>query len=83
MNEKKIAVVTSRVADFIVALRGLRVRQKDKDMMADTGGVSKNLGSKPKSKPPRDDVRKPFRKKNKPAEQYDLDTDRDQDRRGD
>jgi hypothetical protein len=47
--------------------------------MDDTGGSSKGPGREPDLKPPRDDVRKPFRTKNKPSAERDSDTDKDPD----
>lgn len=62
-----------------VAARGLQVKRKDKDLMSDTGGTSKGREREPDQKPPRDDVKKPHRTKNKPADQRDKDTDNDKD----
>jgi len=47
--------------------------------MRDTGGESKILRREPELKPPRDDVRKPFRTKNKSKSEKDPDIDRDPD----
>ena len=66
-----------------VAAKGMQLHRKDKDFMDDTGGSSKGMRREPNLKPPRDDVRKPFRKKNKPADQHDPDTDKDPDARSD
>jgi len=62
-----------------VAARGLQLNRKKKDTMRDTGGESKILRREPELKPPRDDVRKPFRTKNKPKSEKDPDIDRDPD----
>jgi hypothetical protein len=69
--------VAERVA--LTAARGQQLNRKDKDLMSDTGGSSKGPGKEPNLKPPRDDVRKPFRTKNKPSDERDLDTDTDPD----
>jgi hypothetical protein len=43
--------------------RGNQVRRKDKDLMRDTGGVSKGRDREPSFKPPRDDVKNRHREK--------------------
>jgi hypothetical protein len=85
----KTAGVVDRVANYymanseIIGRSGQQMHRKDKDMMDDTGGRSKGMGKEPDLKPPRTDVRKPFRTKNKPAEDRDSDTDKDLDKRKD
>lgn len=64
----------------IKAARGLQVHRKDKDLMSDTGGTSKVREHEPDQKPPREDLKKPFRTKDKPSEERDKDTDNDPDR---
>ena len=85
-DEERVArrVAEASIADRVVitAARGQQLRRKDKDMMSDTGGSSKGPGREPDLKPPRDDVRKPFRTKNKPADERDPDTDSDPDLKG-
>jgi hypothetical protein len=70
------------IAKEVVGLRGLQLNRKDKDVMSDTGGSSKGPGREPEQRPRRDDVRKPFRTKNKPPEDRDPDTDSDPDLKG-
>jgi len=65
------------------AKQGLQLRRKDRDTMSDTGGLSKGPGREPEQRPRRDDVRKPFRTKNKPSDQHDPDTDSDPDKKVD
>jgi len=72
MREGEFSVVRT-------AARGQQLNRKDKDLMSDTGGSSKGPGKEPNLKPPRDDVRKPFRTKNKPSDERDPDTDTDPD----
>jgi hypothetical protein len=74
-------LVIGTIAERIAA-RGVQMNRKDKDMMSDTGGTSKGKPKEPNMKPPRDDCRKPFRSKNKPADQRDPDTDMDPDLKG-
>jgi len=73
-GEVKAASIAARVA-----ARGLQVRRKDKDLMSDTGGTSKVREREPERKPPRDDMKKPHRTKDKPADERDKDTDNDKD----
>jgi len=73
-----VAVMADRVAKS-----GLQMNRKDSDLMDDTGGRSKGMSKEPDMKPSRTDVRKPFRSKNKPADQRDPDTDIDPDARKD
>ena len=82
---KGISPFFMRDGEFSVvrtAARGQQLNRKDKDLMSDTGGTSKGPGREPDLKPPRDDVRKPFRTKNKPADERDPDTDSDPDLKG-
>lgn len=75
-------LVVSTIADRMAA-RGLQLNRKDKDVMKDDGGSSKGMNKEPEFKPPRDDCRKPFRTKDKPANERDPDTDNDPDKRAD
>ena len=54
--------------------RGLQVKRKDKDLMQDTGGVSKGRDREPNQKPPRDDVKNRFRDKRLQPSEKDEDT---------
>jgi hypothetical protein len=72
--------LTARVAGWFVATRGTQTKRKDKDLMSDTGGSSKRREREPDQKPPRDDVKKRFRTKDKPAETRDEDVDKDKDK---
>jgi len=54
-----------------VAKRGLQVQRKDKDLMQDTGGISKGRDREPTNKPPRDDVKERYRDKRLTKEQRD------------
>jgi hypothetical protein len=76
MNREEIII---RVAQSVLAGRGLQVRRKDKDLMDDTGGVSKGRNREPSQKPSRDDVKHRGRPKDKPAPDRDGDTDTDRD----
>lgn len=76
-NEKKIA---ETIAIEIVAARGQQVRRKDKDLMRDTGGVSKGRDNEPNFKPPRDDVKGRYRDKRMAPSDRDKDTNADKDR---
>lgn len=58
--------------------RGLQINRKDKDMIHDTGGISKKRKD-PKDKPPRNDCRDRYRTKTKKPENYDKDVDMDKD----
>lgn len=69
----------NKIAKSIVAARGQQVRRKDKDLMSDTGGISKGLKREPSKKPPRDDLRNRYRKKDKPSKEWDKDIDMDKD----
>jgi hypothetical protein len=73
--------IADRVACYylINAARGLQVKRKDKDLMSDTGGTSKTREREPDQKPPREDMKKPFRTKDKKAPERDKDTDNDKD----
>jgi hypothetical protein len=56
-----------------VGVSGMQVVRKDKDTMSDTGGSSKTRRRDPDVKPPRDDVRKPFRERNRTEDEKDDD----------
>ena len=75
--------IAESVARFMVAKRGLQMNRKDSDLIHDTGGTSKGADKDTDQRPPRDDVRKRFRTKDKPADQRDPDTDNDKDKRSD
>lgn len=55
--------IADAVARWFIAGRGNQVRRKDKDLMQDTGGVSKGRDREPHQKPPRDDVKKRYKEK--------------------
>jgi len=76
MDEKSIA---ESIVRSIVGKRGLQVRRKDKDLMQDTGGVSKGRKREPHKKPPRDDSKNRYRTKDLTPEQRDEDTHNDKD----
>jgi hypothetical protein len=78
---KRLALELIQIAREITGKSGLQMNRKDKDVMTDTGGSSKRPEKEPNFKPPRDDVKKPFRSKDKPADQRDPDTDTDADLR--
>lgn len=58
---------------LVKASRGLQTRRKDKDLMSDTGGISKGRDREPHNKPPRDDVKKRYRTKRKTEKDPDTD----------
>lgn len=60
----------------IVAGRGHQTQRKDKDLMRDTGGISKNRRKEPDIKPPRSDSANRYRTKDKPSDERDPDVDR-------
>ena len=72
MDKEKIE---ERVAKW--AARGLQVRRKDKDLMQDTGGISKGRDREPHAKPPRDDVKKRHKTKRKKKDEKDKDLDKE------
>lgn len=78
MNEEAII---DRLVRFILGARGIQKHRKDKDLMDDGGGTSKGRDREPKDKPPRDDLKKRFRKKRKTPSECDLDTDNDPDKK--
>jgi hypothetical protein len=51
------------VARWFIAGRGNQVVRKDKDLMSDTGGISKGRDREPEMKPPRDDKKKRYKEK--------------------
>jgi hypothetical protein len=72
------------IAKAIMASRGNQTERKDKDLIQDTGGKSKGIRDRePFQKPPRDEDRKPFRTKDRPNEERDMDTDKDTDKKND
>lgn len=72
--------IIERVALCFLGARGLQVRRKDKDLMQDTGGVSKGRDREPTNKPPRDDRKDRYRDKRLKPEQIDKDTNQHKDR---
>jgi hypothetical protein len=75
-------LVVGSIADRLAG-RGLQLHRKDKDVICDGGGSSKGMDREPEFKPSRTDVKKPFRSKDKPADERDPDTDNDPDKRKD
>lgn len=67
------------IVEAIVASQGNQVRRKDKDLMSDTGGTSKVREREPQQKPPRDDMKNPYRTKDTPSKERDRDTQQDDD----
>ena len=78
-----LAEMADRVARGMAAARGLQVVRKDKDTMSDTGGSSKTRDREPDLKPRREDVRKPFRTKNRTDEEKDGDLNGEKDKTDD
>jgi len=58
------------------AASGQQLQRKDKDLMSDTGGVSKTRRREPEQKPPRDDSRNRYRIKTKTPDERDPDVDK-------
>jgi len=75
---KTIAAELLRIASLLTGKSGLQMNRKDKDLISDTGGGS-YMRVEPKVKPPREDVKKPFSKKNKKPSERDRDVDNDPD----
>jgi hypothetical protein len=63
---------------IVLSTKGLQTRRKDKDLITDTGGDS-HKRRETTDRPPREDVRKPFRVKDKKPEDEDPDVDNDPD----
>lgn len=63
------------VERIISGSKGQQVRRKDKDLMRDTGGISKGRGREPEQKPPRDE-KKVYREKRLTPDQK-KDTEKD------
>ena len=63
-----VSGIVDRVARHFLAARGLQVRRKDKDLMQDTGGVSKGREREPHGKPPRDDNKNRYKPKKIPKD---------------
>jgi len=78
VDELVVAMIADRI---VLAARGLQVRRKDKDLMRDTGGTSKNRPRQPLDKPPRDDLRNRLSPKRKPSSDKDKDTDLNPDKK--
>lgn len=72
--------IANRVANAVIAVQ---INRKDKDSMTDTGGDSKGLQKTPGVKPPREDLKNPFRTKNQTPDSRDPDLDNDPDKRQD
>ena len=70
-----IAMLSDRVAANFCASQGRQLVRKDKDLMRDTGGTSKNRQSEPLKNPPRSDSANRYRTKDKPADERDKDVD--------
>jgi hypothetical protein len=71
-----VAMIADKIALDLTSGRGNQLRRKDKDLMVDTGGISKNRRKTPNIKPPRSDSANRYRTKDKPADQRDPDVDR-------
>jgi hypothetical protein len=68
--------MAERVAMGLIGSRGCQTQRKDKDLMSDTGGISKNRQRSPDSKPPRSDSSNRYRTKDKTPDQRDPDVDK-------
>jgi len=77
MNIKAIA---EKIATDLLASRGNQTRRKDRDLMQDSGGISKGRDREPSTAPPRDDLKNRYRTKDKPSKDRDPDTDNDPDK---
>lgn len=71
----RIGFLTNQLADTLLARSGIQTRRKDKDLMRDTGGISKNRQREPLHKPPRYDSARRYRTKDKAKEDRDPDVD--------
>lgn len=69
-----LSSIADRVSFNFESARGQQTRRKDKDLIIDTGGVSKKR-SNPSIRPPRTDVSRRYRTKNKTDETRDPDID--------
>jgi len=67
----RFEAIADSVARWVVAGRGNQVQRKDKDLMSDTGGISKGRDREPYLKPPRDDVKERYRDKRLNKDQKD------------
>ena len=65
-----------RISEEMSGSSGHQTQRKDKDLMSDTGGISKNRQKEPEIKPPRTDSHNRYRTKDKTPEQRDPDVDR-------
>ena len=72
-----IGALADRIVDGLImnGSSGQQTRRKDKDLMTDTGGISKNRQSEPEFRPSRSDSQNRYRTKDKPSEQRDKDVD--------
>lgn len=77
--KSETAYLSGSKTSSVTAARGLQLNRKDKDLMSDTGGRSKNRADVTKIRAPRDDVRNPWRTKDKPSKDRDPDVDNDPD----
>lgn len=68
------------IAGELLGSSGQQTRRKDRDLMRDTGGISKGRDREPSSKPPRDENKSRYRDKRLKPEQVDKDTNADKDR---
>lgn len=75
-SEKRKSDETLQESIVVVSSRGQQTQRKDKDLMSDTGGVSKNRQRDPEMKPPRSDSSNRYRTKDKTPEERDPDVDR-------
>lgn len=71
-----LSMLSDRVAYDFLSSRGQQTQRKDKDLMSDTGGISKNRQRDPLIKPPRSDSHNRYRTKDKTPDQRDPDVDK-------
>lgn len=70
-----IVLELERIASEICVFgrSGLQTQRKDKDLMSDTGGISKGRPNEPEGKPAREDCRHRYRDKELTPDQRDKD----------
>jgi hypothetical protein len=73
---KSISKELMRIAGELSGSSGRQTQRKDKDLMSDTGGISKNRQRDPLQKPPRSDSHNRYRTKDKTPDQRDPDVDK-------
>ena len=78
-RKRKSSSIENRVAELFLATRGQQNQRKDKDLMSDTGGISKGRDREPDMKPPREDMKDNHRTRRKTKSERDTDTDNDKD----